>query len=205
VKRFYERAGDLHEVGRLALKRAIVLETMGQPLEAAEECARAETLLDANRNELLPLLARKNAIDFLITAGEVDRARFLFNHLPSMPEPLEEIRRRWVEAHLLRAEERYGEARAAYQEVRRAFTNAELHYNAALATLDLALTAYQEGGHLHEVRQLAEEATIQLTLSGAKPGAFAAQRLLLRAVQEDAVTLAVLDRVRRRLEGLRPA
>lgn len=205
VERFYERVGERHEVGRIALLRAIVLETRGQPLEAAEECARAASLLDPARDPHLPLVARKNAVDCLVTAGEVSRARPLFDQLPKMSEPLDELRRRWVEANLLRAEGRYGDARQAYEEVRRAFADADLHYSAALAALDLALTAYQEGGRLHEVSLMAEEATIQLTLAGAKPGAFAAQRLLLKAVEEGGVTLAVLERVRRRLEGLRPS
>jgi len=205
LERFYEDVDERHQIGRLALKRAEILDAQGQPALAAEECARASAHLDPGRDPHLVLIARTSAVEALLTAGDTARARSLFDQLPPMPEPLAELQRHWVEGNLLRAEERHGEARAVYEEVRRGFADAGLHYRSALATLDLALTAHLEGGRLHEVRLMAEEATVQLTLAGAKPQAFAAQRLLLQAAQEGAVTLAVLEQVRRRLATLQPS
>jgi len=88
---------------------------------------------------------------------------------------------------------------------RTGFAEAGLHYDSALAALDLARTAYAEGGRLAEVRTLANEAAVQLTLAGAHSEAFAAQGLLLKAIRDDALTHALLVQVRQRIETLRPS
>jgi len=205
LERFYAEHRDEHSVGRIALKRSDVFDFLGEPRRAAEECARAAALLDARREPLLPLVARKNAINYLVSAGELARARSLFDHLPPMPEPLVELQRRWLEGNLLRAEGRYREARAVYEGVRVSSAEAGLFYDAALASLDLALTAYQEAGRAGEIRRMAEEAAVHLTLAGAKREAFAALRLILQAAREDALSLAVLESARQRLVALQPS
>lgn len=205
VARFREEHGESHELARLTLLRARVLQSIGQPAKAAQACARAVEILGSAPDPHLLLIARKNAIQYLVTAGETERARALFDQLPPMPEPLDELRRRWVEADLLRAERRHADARAAYERVRTGFAEAGLHYDSALAALDLARTAYAEGGRLGEVRTLANDAAIQLTLAGAHSEAYAAQGLLLKAIRDDALTHALLVRVRRQIETLRPS
>jgi len=205
VQRFYQENDERHQVGRLGLKRARILQSIGQPARAAQECARAVEVLGSAPDPHLQLIARNNAIQYLVTAGETERARALFDQLPPMPEPLDELRRFWVEADLLRAERRHADARAAYDRVRTGFAEAGLHYDSALAALDLARTAYAEGGRLGEVRTLANEAAVQLTLAGAHAEAFAAQGLLLKAIRDDALTHALLVQVRQRIETLRPS
>jgi len=205
IERFYQGHDERHEVGRLVLHRAHVLYSAGEPARAAEECLRATTKLAPSLDRDLLLVAQKNAVGYLVSAGELDRARALFDELPPMPEPLEELRRLWAEADLLRAEGRHAESCAVYERVRAGFAAAGLHYDAALAALDLARTAYAQGGPVGEVRALAEQAAVQLTLAGAKAEAFAAHRLVLQAIRDDVLSHALLVRVRQHLETLRPS
>lgn len=205
VEAFYEEHGDRHEVGRVALKRSTVFDALAEPRRAAEECARAVEALDPGREPNLPLIARNNAINYLVAAGEIEQARALFDHLPPMPEPLADLDRQWLEGNLLRAEARYDEARAAYERVRNGFAEAGIFYRAAAASLDLALTAFQHAGDRGEIHRLAEEAAANLTLAGAKTEAFAALRLILQAARRDALTLAVLEDARQRLAAVQPS
>jgi len=205
VERFHEEHGERHEAGRIALQRSTVLDLLGEPREAAEEASRAAAMLDPAREPELRLAARNNSISFLLAAGDIEQARALFDELPPMPEPLTELERRWLEANLLRSEGRHGEARTVYELVRTGLSEAGMFYRAALASLDLAVTAHAEGGRRGEVLLMAEQAAVQLTLAGAKPEAFTALRLVLQAAREDAVTLAVIDQVRRRLAALQPS
>ena len=205
VERYYVARRDDHEVGRLILKRAAVLELMGEPGDAAEECARASVLLDPQRDSLLPLLAQKNTVYCLVAAGDLERARALFDELPAMPEPMAEMQRRWVEGNLLRAEKHYGAAREVYETVRATCIERGLFYHAALASLDLAIAAFAENANHAEVRHMAEEAAVYLATAGAKAEAFQALHVLLSSLHKDALTLSVLEQVHRRLATLQPA
>jgi len=205
VARIRKEHGDIHELVRLTLLRARVFQSSGQPAQAAQECARAVEMLGSSPDPQLLLVAQNNAIQYLLSAGDVKQARTLFDQLPQMPEPLDELRRLWGEADLLRAERRHAEARGVYERVRTGFAEAGMHYDSALAALDLAQTAYAEGGLLPEVRTLANEAAIQLTLAGAHAEAFAAQGLLLKAIRDDALSHALIVQVRQRIESLRPS
>ncbi len=205
VERLHEVHGDRHEVGRVALQRSTIFDALSEPGRAAEECTRAALALDPAREPDLPLIARNNAINYLVTAGEIERARALFDDLPPMPEPLAELERQWLEGNLLRAEARYDAARAAYERVRNGFAEAGIFYRAAVASLDLAVTAFQQAGNLSEIRRMAEEAAAHLTLAGAKREAFGALRLILQAVRQNALSLAVLQSARQRLVAVQPS
>ncbi len=205
LERFYLKRGESHEVGRLALQRSHVLHFLGQCVRAAEESASAAANLDPRRDPLLPLLAKKNAVEHLLSAGQTERARALFDELPQIPDEFADLRRCWVEANLLRAEGHHSDARRMYERVRSRFTDHSFFYDVALLSLDLALTAHQEGAPTSEVQRMAEEATVQLTLANAKPEAFTALRILLQAAQEDALSVAVLRKIRRRVAALQPS
>lgn len=204
VERIHTTRKERHEIGRTCLQRARVLKAFSRGPEAAEECARAAAELDPAREPRLHLLARQNAVHYLVQAGQPERARQLFDNLPAVDDRMVLLRRSWIEADLLRAEGRPGRAREVYERTRETFASFGLHYDAALVTLDLALAAYDEG-HLAEVKLMAEQASVLLTRAEAKQEAFAALSLLLRAVEGEALTLATLERVRSRLAVLQPS
>lgn len=202
--RLLESVREDHERGRLALKRADILQALGHPLSAAEECARAVTLIDEQVEPRARLIAQQNSVHHLIVARQLDRARALFEHLPPTEDRILAIRRSWIEGDLLRAEGRYGEAREAYERTRTGFADAGMHYDVALVSLDLALAAFEEG-HLAEVQHMAREASYYLTLGGAKQEAFTALQLLLIALREEQLTRTILTTVRDRVAALQPS
>lgn len=190
--------------GSIALQKAAVFHALGRPMDAAEECARAYAELGPDPDRFLALLARQNAVEYLIAAGAVARARALFDALPESLDRIPRLRRSWIEGNLLRAEGRSGEAREAYERTRTAYAEDDLHYDAALVSLDLALAAYEEG-NLAEVQHMAREASVLLTMAGAKKEAFAALQLLLLALRRQEVTRAILRTVRERVAALQPS
>ena len=204
VERIYRERNDRHQAGRTRLQRARALASLDRPLEAAEECDRAAVDLDARREPDLPVLARQNAVFYLIEAGDLEHARRLFDRLPPIDERLLQIKRGWIEADLLRAEGRLLEARQAYDLVRQEFGSSRLHFDAAVVTLDLALTAFEQGDTA-AVKRMAEEASVLLTRAEAKQEAFAALSLLFRAVEAETLTLATLEQVRGRLARVKPS
>jgi len=212
VERLYRWLKEPVEVARACLKRAVVLEALDRPGEAARECEEvAEEMAElavaerpAEEAARLATLALQNGVYFRLRAGDVERARALFDALPPAEGRTSRLCREWVEGSLLREEQRLGEARTVYERARHGFADAGLHYDAALVSLDLALAAYQEG-RTGEVRRMAEEASVLLTRAAAKHEAFAALRMLLLALEGETLTLAMLGRVRRRLAGLKPS
>ena len=204
VEKIYEDRRERHEVGRIRMQRARVLNALERVHEAAEECDRAAASLDPVREPALSVLAQQNAAHYLVQAGEIGRARQLFDGLAPAKERGIQILRLWVEADLLRAEGRHLEAREIYEQARREYAADKRHYDAALVTLDLALTAFQQGDTV-AVKRMAEEASILVTRAEAKQEAFAALSLLLRAVEAETVTLATLEQVRRRLAKVKPS
>ena len=204
VERIHRERQDAHESARIALKRARVLASLDQPFEAAEECDRAASELNDRREPVLVIVARQNAVNYLVQAGQVDRARSLFERLKPVEDRVVQMRRLWIEANLLRAERRLPEARLAYERTREAHLASRLHFDAAAVTLDLALTAFEQGDTA-AVKRMAEEASVLLTRAEAKQEAFAALSLLLRAVEAETLTLATLEQVRGRLAKVKPA
>lgn len=204
VEKISKERKDRHEVGRISLKRARVVSALGRASEAAEECVRAAAALNGAREASLLILAQQNAVYYLVQAGETQRARQLFDSLAPVQDRMMQICRLWIEADLLRAEGRHDEARQTYERTREEFAADKLHYDAALVTLDLALTAFQQGDTV-AVKRMAEEASILVTRAEAKQEAFAALSLLLRAVEAETVTVATLQQVRRRLAKVKPS
>ncbi len=212
VERLYRRLRDRNEVGRTRLTRAVVLEALDRPADAASECDRAVEALENPSGPAEPVaadasllvLALQNAVYFRLRAGEVERAREMFDALPPADDRVSSLCRLWIEGDLLRHEGHPAEARVRYEQTRQAFAGAGLHYEAALVSLDLALVAYEEG-LMGEVRRMAEEASVLLTRAAAKHEAFAALRLLLLALEREALTVAMLGTIRRRLAGLKPS
>jgi len=204
IEGHYQKHKAVHEVGRLSMQRARVLEALEQPTAAAAESARSVTLLDPMTEPHLVALARQNVVTCLNKAGETVRARQLFKELPPSTEPGISIRRIWIEGDILRSEQRYSEAIQAYDRAREAWSQMRLHYNAALVTMDMALAAYA-ARDLHRVATYAEEASVLLVRAAAKHEAFAALNLLFRAIEGETLSQAVLQTLRQRLAKLQPS
>jgi len=204
VASHHEKRQDWHEIGRLCLKRALVLEATGDAAEAAEENIRGARLLSRGGEPHLIVAAHQNAVHCLILAGQLSRARRHFESLPPTNLPNLLVRRSWIEGHLLRAETQFEHAQASYGKARQSWGELGRYYDAALVTMDMALAAYAAGDD-RRVVTCAEEASVLLVRAAAKHEAFAVLTLLFRAIERQTMSRAVLESIRERLATLQPS
>lgn len=125
-----------HQRARSSMRRARVLHAAGRLSEAADAYTRAALDLNPSEEPRLVGLIQQNAVHYLARAGETRRARDFFETLPPTDDRMILIRRKWVEAHLLRAERRPREARECFDATRGAFLAAGLRYDAELVEQD---------------------------------------------------------------------
>jgi len=204
VEAFYRRAEDGRSLARTLLQRAMVAAGQGDFTSAAQECGKAAASLHPRRDARLAVLARQNAVHYFIQAGDVERARELFDVLPPAEGRSMALRRKWVEGDLLRAEGRHLQALDAYQEARRGYADDGRHYYMALIALEESLTAFDLGDATEMIAR-AEEASVLLVKAAAKHQALAVIRVLLSAIERGSVDRATLVAVTRRVAALKPS
>ncbi|HEX4963715.1 MAG TPA: tetratricopeptide repeat protein [Thermoanaerobaculia bacterium] len=136
----YRRTGDRHLLGRTLLKKGTVLGNAGQPGAATRLIRRSMDLIDAPREPRLLVCATHNFIWFLNESGRTTEAaaslqgaRRLYKHAGDRRHL---GRLRWLEGKL---SPRLDAAEGALSEARDELAREGLHYEAALASMDLAL------------------------------------------------------------------
>jgi hypothetical protein len=155
-------------------------------------------------DRFLSILARQNAVDYLVHGEDVEGARTIFDALPDAEGRAMRLRRKWVEGSLLRSEGNPMQAMEAYEAARRGYREEGRYYYVALVALEQALTAY-DMGDTGEMAAMAEEASILLVKAAAKHQALAVLRLLLAAIERGTVDRATLVAVCRRVAALKPS
>lgn len=204
VMAFHHAAEDAEATGRTCLQLALVEEGREEFAAAARLCTRALSYLDPQQHRRLWALARQNAAEYTIAAGEVLRARALFDALPPVVDRSMELRRHWIEGNLLRAEGKGGAARVAYGAARAGFAEEGRHYYAALVSLEEAALCLDEGEHF-DAQAMAQEASILLVRGAARHEAIAVLRVLLTAMERGFADRALVLTLTRRIAALRPS
>lgn len=158
--RFQRQLEDPHLEGRLRVKLAHTQFDAGSLPEAYREILRALTFLDAGRDPELSVTALHNMIGYLSELGEkrlalaaMRAADVLYR---AVPDELFRLRAYWLRAKLHRAEGELEAAAGFYRFVAQRFRALDLHFDAALASLELA-EMLSKAGHHREVRKLAAE------------------------------------------------
>lgn len=204
VMAHHAAVGEDEAVARTCLKMAIVEENREDFAAAAALCAQAQTHLDPDRDHRLWVLALQNAAEYTVAAGDIERARKLFDELPPAVDQTMVLRRLWMEGNLHRAEGAHGSARMAYDAARSGMTKAGLHYLAALVSLEEAAMALDEGDNF-EALTMAQEASILLVRGAARQEALAVLRVLLTALERGAADHALVTTLARRIAKLQPS
>jgi tetratricopeptide (TPR) repeat protein len=190
------------ELAKVLLKRARVSSAREQWKQAVQRVQEALELIDADADQHLRELAQSNLAQYQLESGDVAGARTAFERLPAPDGRRARTSREWLGASLLRAEGDLEGAARVYDDVRIALLADDLHYDVALVSLDLAIVARMQGDH-ETVRELARDALVLLTRAGAPQEAFAAIRLLVDAVEHEAVSTAFIQQVARNLSRVR--
>jgi tetratricopeptide (TPR) repeat protein len=199
VAGIYRRLGQWHLLGRTLRQKASVYTEEGGHFEIRIALLRqALDLLDPRQEPLGFLGARHNLI---VTLAESGRAReafaLLFHTRPlylKMGDRLTLLRLRWVEGRIALGLERIEQASAAFREVRDAYVDLGLDYDAALVSLDLALV-YARQGRASELRALAEEMLTIFQSRNIHREAMAALFVFCAAAREEEAELALVEEV----------
>jgi hypothetical protein len=205
ARELYLEVGDGHLAGRTLISRSRALYTAGDPQEAIRLLEEGRTLLDPVRDPALFRTCTQALLMYLVESGQYSRALALF--LESglgkafAAEPLNALRLRWVKAKIDAGIGRLKRAEAALLQVREGFQELSLHYDAALAGLDLAAVWYRQGEH-RRLLPLAVEMSTTFERLKLHREALKALIFFENAVEFGAASVPVIERTRRFLSRL---
>ncbi|MBV8199917.1 MAG: tetratricopeptide repeat protein [Acidobacteria bacterium] len=156
----YRRLGQSHLVGQALAQKGYVLLQAHDAESSMVLLRRALELIDPQEDPRLHLIVRHNLILALLDDGKPREAfALLFHTRPlylKMGDRMNLLRLRWLEGQVAQGLHRLEQAEAAFREVRDAYIELGIEYDAALVSLDLA-TVYAQQGRTAETRRLAQE------------------------------------------------
>ena len=215
----HEDIRDTHRKGRALISKGLFLSYAGQPEQGLDWISRGLELIRGEQEPRLVLMANHNIAWCLTDCGRAQEAqRHLdgIRHLyDGFSDPWTRLRLGWLEARIAAGLGRCEEAESRLRELRDAFVEQRLGYDASIVTLDLA-ALYLEQGRTAEVRRLAEEALPVLLAQDIHREAMAALIAFQQATEIERATpgmvqqvAAYLHRARKnpelRFEGWEPA
>lgn len=156
----YRKLGQTSLLGRALNQKAIACDEAGDGQSALALLQQAAEILDPNDDLRWYVTVRHNLINSLNDAGRSREAfALLFHTRPlylKLGDRMNLLRLRWLEGQVARGLERLDQAELAFREVREAFIELQIDYDAALVSLELA-EVYLRQLRLPEAKQLAEE------------------------------------------------
>jgi tetratricopeptide (TPR) repeat protein len=194
----YRQAGERHRVGRSLVQMSTVHHYSGDLERAISVLSEAIPLIDPRREPRLLLCARHNLIDYLAEVGRFMEAKKLFSEARSLygqfPDAWAQNRRDWVRGKIARGLGQHEEAERAFIAAREGFVEEGVAYDAALASLDLALV-YAEGGRVADLVRLAHEMAPIFLSRQIHREALAALSFLRQAIEAQRAERALVERV----------
>jgi tetratricopeptide (TPR) repeat protein len=195
--KIYRRHGVRHLAGRALISAAITLGYAGKPERAIRCIERGLSLIDREDDQELLMAAVHNRLWFLADCGRFDEARMIlfqnrFRYTGT--GHLNCLKLRWLEARLDTGLGKLARAEAGFREVKRDFEAAELFYDGALATLDLAAVSLRRAAW-ETAHDLVLEAANTLTTIGVHRQALEAILFLRESFELHIATLTTLEEV----------
>lgn len=194
----YRRYGEKALEGKALLTYGKVLSDAGRISECLPVIERSAHLLRSVGDPWLQLMAEMLLIDNLNDAGRPEEAHA---RLPQVRElarqygnRLDRLRLLYIEGLICRSLGQLGFAEEALKQVRAGFIDAEIGYDVALVSLDLA-ALYLETGRTAEVKELAAEMLPQFAARQIHREALAAIALFEQAARKERATLALVQEI----------
>jgi tetratricopeptide (TPR) repeat protein len=204
----YQRLGQSNLTGRALSQKALLQFYAGDREGCMVILRRALELIDPHEDPRCYLNARHNLIMALVDDGKPREAfALLFHTRPlylKMGDRMNLLRLRWLEGQVARGLHRLEQAETAFREVRGAFVEMGLEYDAALVSLDLA-TVFAQQGRATEMRRLAEEMLAFFESREILPTAMAAFLVFCNAARMEQAGLALVQEVAAFLKQARHA
>lgn len=194
----YRASADGHMEGRALLKLAKLMRDSGRVEESVPLIERAGKLIDREREPRLDLSLKLNLMSHLIVLSRLQEARLLLPQVREIARKqcghLDRLRVLWAEGNLRKALGQIELAEEALTQVREGFIAAEIAYDVALVSLDLA-SLLLEIGRTSDVRKLAIESFSLFASRGIHREVVMAWALFLEAAERDSVTQGLLRKV----------
>ncbi len=194
---------DLHLAGQTLVKKAYTLEQMGDVEQAIPILREAAPMIEEERDRRLLLCLKHNLVVALVTAGLQQDAAAMLGEVRELAlrlgNDLDLLRLRWVEGRVAFGLGMRGPAEQAFKEVQQDFLNRDMGYDAALASLDLAILYAQEGC-TSELKQLALDILPVFSSQEVHREAMAALLLFQHACQEERLTVELARQLASLLE-----
>lgn len=204
----YQRLGQSNLTGRALSQKALLQFYAGDREGCMVILRRALELIDPHEDPRCYLNARHNLILALVDDGKPREAfALLFHTRPlylKMGDRMNLLRLRWLEGQVARGLHRLEQAETAFREVRGAYVEMGLEYDAALVSLDLA-TVFAQQGRATEMRRLAEEMLAFFETRQILPTAMAAFLVFCNAARMEQAGLALVQEVAAFLKQARHA
>ncbi len=194
-------------VSRVLLEKESVLNYMGDNEAALAALEEAAPFVEASADPRMLIALRFKSANLLVGLERFEEAAELLPCVRQMAleqrNELDLIRVVWLAARVTAGQERIEEAAAGFEQVRQAFFDHELPYDAALASLDLAVL-WLRAGRTAEVRELAAEMEVVFRAKKIHREALAALLLFCKAARQETATvelarrsIAVIEKARR--------
>jgi tetratricopeptide (TPR) repeat protein len=194
----YREAGDRHQQGRTLILKGMVLGEGDRLREAIRVLRRGLARIDAAREPRLVLAARHNLIWFLNDLGRhsdalaaLEQSRPLYLEVGSR---MHLVRLRWLEGRIALGLGRLDAAERSLALTREAFLEQGISFDAALASLDLAMV-HARRGDANGVKRIVSEIVPVFQACQVHPEAIAALLLFREASEAERVAAGFLDRM----------
>jgi tetratricopeptide (TPR) repeat protein len=183
---------------RLLIKKARLMEWAGDYESALAALGQAASLTSENEEPRLLWLLRFNPAVNLCHLGRYAEAQSLlpaaWAFTAQLGNELDRLRLHWLEGRIAAGIGKTEDAIIAFSRVRTEFANRGIAYDAALATLELAML-YLEQGRTLEVKTLARQMAPIFRMQGVHREALAALRLFCEAAEQELATVELARRV----------
>jgi len=202
----YQVAEDAHGIAIAVLKKAKILEEMGNLKRAVDLLTKRAKDIAAAGDRRLFGYARFNLLGCLTLAKRYAEAAKL---LPEVQEiflqapSVDGLRLRWTEGNIALGLSRIDEADSAFREVQAAFLERGMAYDAALVSLDLSLV-YLRQRKLADLKKLSSELVLLFESRDVYREALGALYLFQKACEEERLTEQAINRLAERLRRDRP-
>lgn len=194
----YSLAGEKGQSAECLLTLGLLYYDTGKTRQAIEITETAAALIHPEQNPRSYLCARHNLTLFLTEAGEYTAAAQALTDDEDLYRQFSDdwtrLRQVWLKGKVAYGLGRLDEAERAFLGTRQGFLDQGIGYDAALASLDLALV-YLRQGRTSELKQFAGELSMIFGADDLHREAVAVLILLQEAAEEERLTLSMIEDV----------
>lgn len=205
VYSIYSQMGDRQSAARALVSKGISVGYAFQSEEAVQLLGQSLRHAEASWDPKLIVSAVHALLWCLLDAGRVSEVETLLGQVRHLfevhGERLDALRVLWLEGRVAAGQGREEEAERAFLHIREGFWQAELPYDAAMASLDLAAVWLNQGRTV-EIHALIDEMVGIFRARNIRREALGSLLMLREAIQKDQATAALLQTVMREFRRL---